>query len=246
MSGVFEQIRATKAAGQKQLAVLIDPDKATPERIAHLCQMFAEARPDLIFVGGSLVMSEVEAVVCQLKTLTDVPVVLFPGNASQLAKGADAVLFLSLISGRNPEYLIGQHVNAAPLIRQMRMESIPTGYMLIDGGTHTAVEYISGTQPIPSEKSDIAVATAMAGEMLGLKMLYLEAGSGAQSAVPCHMIERVKKSVDIPIIVGGGLRTPEAVDAACKAGADIVVVGTAIENNPDVYHSMRRAVDSAR
>lgn len=242
MNNVFDRIEAQRQSGRKQLAVLIDPDKATSEQLSHLCELFRCDAPEILLVGGSLVSSSVDRVVEQLRQLTSVPIVLFPGNAAQLSPLADAVLLLSLISGRNPEYLIGQHVSAAPIIRQMKLETIATGYMLIDGGVRTSVEYVSNTQPIPSAKTDIAAATAMAGQMLGMRMLYLEAGSGAATPVSQQMIQSVRRSVDIPIVVGGGLRSATDVVNALTAGADMVVVGTALETCPDQYLSICSAV----
>lgn len=230
---VYDYIVRQRQAGKKMLAVLLDPDKVTEELAVRLSELFKEHCPDMVLVGGSLVAADTEAMVRRLKSLFDVPIVLFPGNSSQIAPSADGILLLSLISGRNADYLIGQHVSSAIQIKQSGMEVIPTGYMLIEGGAVTSVQYISGTMPIPRKKNDIAVATAVAGEMLGLKMLYLEAGSGAKEHVPAEMVRAVRQQVDVPMIVGGGLRDVESVKEMFEAGADIVVVGTAIENNPD-------------
>lgn len=230
--GIYDIILKRRAEGKKLLAVLVDPDKASDEHIASLTDIFRSTPPDLILVGGSLVAADTEAVVRKLKSITDVPVVLFPGNGSQVAPSADAMLLLSLISGRNADYLVGQHVNSALQIRQTGLETIPTGYILIDGGSVTSVQYISGTMPIPRTKTDIAVATAVAGEMLGLKMLYLEAGSGASQPVPEEMVRAVRKHVNIPVIVGGGLRDIDSVKNMFKAGADVIVLGTIIEKDP--------------
>ncbi len=232
---VYEQIELNRATKRKQLAVLVDPDRSDAQSIESLCKRFTQSRPDMIFVGGSLVCADVASVVKQLKSLTDAPVVLFPGNASQFVSDADALLLLSLISGRNAEYLIGQHVSAALKIRLSGIETVPTGYILIDGGRRTAVEYISATTSIPAAKPELAVATAVAGEMLGLKMHYLEAGSGAEQPVPPHTIEAVRRNVHVPLIVGGGIRSGRAAIEACRAGADIVVVGTAIEQTPELF-----------
>lgn len=214
------------------LAVLVDPDKASDEHIANLSAICAEHTPDIVLVGGSLVSSDTDEVVKRLKKSIKAPVVLFPGSSSQVAASADAMLLLSLISGRNADYLIGQHVNSAMHIKKIGLETIPTGYMLIDGGCQTSVQYVSGTMPIPRTKTDIAVATAVAGEMLGLKMLYLEAGSGASQPVPEEIVEAVRAHVEIPIIVGGGLKDIESVKNRYKAGADIVVLGTIVEKDP--------------
>jgi phosphoglycerol geranylgeranyltransferase len=173
-----------------------------------------------------------------------IPTLLFPGSSFQLSYHADALLLLSLISGRNPELLIGQHVLAAPFLKVSPLEIISTGYMLIDGGVQSSVQYMSNTYPIPAHKNDIAVCTAVAGEMLGLKMLYLEAGSGARQPVPPDMIQAVRSAVQIPLIVGGGIRHPEQARAALQAGADVLVVGTAIENDPGLIREMASAVKS--
>lgn len=228
---IYEYIEQKRALGEKMFVVLVDPDKYNESMKSRLLKFFECRKPDFVFVGGSLVVESVDYVVNELKTLCDVPVVLFPGSAYQFTESADAILYLSLITGRNAEYLIGQHVGSSVRIKRSGVEVISTGYMLIEGGTTTSVEYISGTRPLPREKNDIAVATAVAGELLGLKMLYLEAGSGAKQPVPADMIKAVRAAVDLPLIVGGGLRTEENIQRAYEAGADIVVVGTAIEED---------------
>lgn len=234
--GVYDYIEERRQRGDKMFVVLIDPDKFSEGMLDKLSSLLSVRRADMIFVGGSLVMSDIGEVVKMLKSRFDIPVVLFPGSAQQFTEEADALLFLSLITGRNAEYLIGQHVMSSVRIKRSGVEVIPTGYMLVEGGVMTSVEYISGTQPLPRSKDDIAVATAVAGELLGLKMLYLEAGSGAKECVPESMIRAVRSSVGLPIIVGGGLRSIEDIDKAYSAGADLVVVGTAIEKimNSDV------------
>lgn len=234
--GVYDYIEERRQRGDKMFVVLIDPDKFSEGMLDKLSSLLSVRRADMIFVGGSLVMSDIGEVVKMLKSRFDIPVVLFPGSAQQFTEEVDALLFLSLITGRNAEYLIGQHVMSSVRIKRSGVEVIPTGYMLVEGGVMTSVEYISGTQPLPRSKDDIAVATAVAGELLGLKMLYLEAGSGAKECVPESMIRAVRSSVGLPIIVGGGLRSIEDIDKAYNAGADIVVVGTAIEKimNSDV------------
>ena len=211
------------------LAVLIDPDKAQLSYLNYLIEN--DHQFDYYFVGGSLVSNYNFDEVCKyLKKHTKKPVILFPGNGMHVSKEADAILFLSLISGRNPEYLIGQQVLAAPRIKQASLESIGTGYMLFDGGKTTTANYISNTVPIPKGKSDIATATAIAGEMLGLKALYLDTGSGALDTVETRTISEIKKSVDLPIIVGGGIQTQNQVKKIWASGANIAVVGTALEN----------------
>lgn len=229
---IYDQICAAKSKSEKLLAILIDPDHLSLESLPELMTSVNESPATHIMVGGSLIQkNEMDKYLSIIKGLTKLPVILFPGNYAQISNQADGILFLSLISGRNPEYLIGQHIHAAPLIKQTQLEVLSTGYMLIDSGAPTSVSYISNTQPIPRDKKDIALATALAGEMLGMKLIYLEAGSGAQSPVPAPMIQLVSSHLKIPIIVGGGLRTPEAIQEAHQAGADMVVVGTAFEKN---------------
>lgn len=223
-----------QAKGEKMLALLIDPDTCPPSRIGELRMLLSGCMPHLILVGGSLVTTETDRLVKELKAMASVPVVLFPGNVLQLTPAADALLFLSLLSGRNAEFLIGQQVVAAPLIRRAELETISTGYLLVDGNRATSVQYMSNTMPIPADKSDIAIATALAGQMLGMQSIYLEAGSGADVPVPVEMIEQVRKAIQIPLWVGGGLNTAEKVGAACRAGADVVVVGNALEKSPDL------------
>lgn len=220
------------------MAVLIDPDKSSENQLQQLVQYAQNAWIHYFFIGGSLLFNHtMNEVVSYLKANTEIPVILFPGNPSQISPLADGILLLSLISGRNPDLLIGRHVESAPLLKSSPLEVISTGYILIDGGKSTSVSYISNTTPIPSDKPDIAVATAIAGELLGLKSIYLEAGSGALHPVPLTTIRRVKKNIDIPLIVGGGIRTKEQLSDAFEAGANIVVIGTAIENQPELIQS---------
>ncbi|WP_220429224.1 geranylgeranylglyceryl/heptaprenylglyceryl phosphate synthase [Tenuifilum thalassicum] len=214
------------------LAILIDPDKEGSVDIDKIIENAEKSGASLLFVGGSLVNSPLHEFVERVKRMTSLPVVLFPGSAMQFSPKADGILFLSLISGRNPEFLIGQHVNVAAMVKQSNIEVIPTGYILVDGGTPTSVQYMSQTMPIPSNKHEIAVSTAIAGELLGLKAIYLEAGSGALNPVPLKMIEKVKENISIPLIVGGGIKTPQQVTYALSAGANLVVVGNALEKNP--------------
>ena len=228
---IYDRILKNREQGRKMLAVLVDPDKCDPRFMADFAAWVRGSSPDFIFVGGSLVSESTDNAVRYLKAETDVPVVLFPGNALQLSPDADALLFLSLISGRNPEYLIGQQVVAAPQIKRSGIEVIPVGYMLVDGGKPTSVEYMSNTMPIPHDKDDIAVATALAGEMLGLKMLYLEGGSGAARHVSEPMIAAVRSSVSLPLIVGGGVRDAQTARKIYSAGADLLVVGNVLEKD---------------
>lgn len=216
---------------RKKIAVLIDPDKHSGNSMVDAVKAVHNSVAEFIMVGGSLVNDKIEKAITIIKQYTSKPVVLFPGSLFQLSNKADCVFLLSLISGRNPEYLIGNHVHAAPYLKQSGVEVIPTGYMLIDGGETTAVEYISNTTPLPQNKPDLVSATAMAGELLGLKQIYLEAGSGAKNIVSPELIKQVRNKIDIPIIVGGGIKTAENIIEVFQAGADVIVLGSAIEND---------------
>ncbi|MBQ3655636.1 MAG: geranylgeranylglyceryl/heptaprenylglyceryl phosphate synthase [Bacteroidales bacterium] len=229
-------------SGEKHIAVLLDPDKLTVEKTAHYGSIIENSPASMIFIGGSLVNKDIEKTIEILKNETQKPVVIFPGSGSQFSDKADALLFLSLISGRNPEYLIGEQVKTAYKIKKSGIETIPTGYVLIDGGTVTSVQYVSNTMPIPSDKTDLAVSTAIAGELLGLKCFYLEAGSGAKFHVKKEIISAVKQNVSSPIIVGGGIRSIETVSELFSSGADIAVIGTAFENNPDFFKTSRNVL----
>ncbi len=223
---------------RKALAWLVDPDKTSKDYLKAQLGFANESGVDFVFVGGSLIFNHIDDLIEQVKELTPIPVVLFPGSPLQLSTKADALLLLSLISGRNPEYLIGNHVISAPFLRKSGIEIIPTGYMLIDGGQQTSVSYMSSTQPIPADKPDIALATAMAGEMLGLQVIYMDAGSGAKNPVPLAMISSVAAETRIPVIVGGGIRTTEGVRRVYESGADLVVVGNATESNRNLLREM--------
>lgn len=229
----------------KGFAVLIDPDKADVSYLEKCTNLANSSGASMIFIGGSLVFQALDPVFNQVRKLTDLPLVLFPGSAIQVTAAADAILFLSLISGRNPDYLIGNHVVAAPFLRKSGVEILPTGYMLVEGGQTTTVQYISQTNPLPSNKPEIAVATAIAGEMLGLRLLYMDAGSGAKQAIPAEVISAVSRHTDLPLIVGGGIRSGEQALAAYKAGADIIVVGNRVEEYPDFLAEIRQATDLA-
>lgn len=240
---IYDKIHAGKALSKKAFAVLIDPDKINEAQLHATITLAKNAQVDFFFVGGSLVVTNtLDDVVSIIKKESDIPVILFPGSPDQITSKADALLYLSLISGRNPELLIGHHVTSAPFIKQSGLEVMPVGYMLIDGGTPTTVSYISNTNPIPSNKNDIAACTAMAGEMLGLKLIYMDAGSGAQHAIPTPMIEQVAHQINIPLIIGGGITTPSKAVENCKAGADIIVVGNAIEKDPQLIIEMAKAI----
>lgn len=228
---------------RKQIAVLIDPDKQTEQELHAFARQLAKASVDFVFVGGSLLTADrMQSGVQTLKSMLDIPVVIFPGNEIQIAPNADALLFLSLISGRNPEMLIGKHVVSAPILKQSNLEVIPTGYILIDGGKPTSVVYMSNTVPIPYDKNDIAACTALAGEMLGLRLIYLEAGSGALCHVSSSMIHAVKQQISVPLIVGGGIRDVESAYTVCEAGADMVVIGTALEKDASKLQEFCQAV----
>jgi putative glycerol-1-phosphate prenyltransferase len=233
---VLKSLQQKHKANKKSIAVLVDPDKAEdPSRLLHLINLASENCVDYFFVGGSLVTSaNLSEVVKKIKENVTIPVVLFPGSAIQVDASADALLFLSLISGRNPELLIGQHVVAAPIIRNTRLEVIPTGYMLINSGKITSVAYISNTMPIPDDKYSLAASTALAGQMLGLQTIYIDAGSGAEKEISPRMIASVRKSIAIPLIVGGGINSAQKAIAALEAGADMIVVGNALEKDPDL------------
>lgn len=230
---------------QKQLAVLIDPDKQSPEQLEKTAKIAQKAGVDFLFVGGSLLTSDMLFhCVRTLKENSSIPVILFPGNTYQIARNADAMLFLSLISGRNPDMLIGMHVLAAPYIKLSGLETIATGYMLIDSGKPTAVSYMSNSFPIPNDKKDIAACTAMAGEMLGLKLIYMDGGSGAENTIPEEMISFVKQSINVPLIVGGGIRDTNKLKSMAEAGADIVVVGNRFEEEPELIFEFTEAIAS--
>lgn len=220
---------------RKVFSLLIDPEKHAGDVLKRTVDSASRASVDLILVGGSLISLPIDETIVAIKSITDIPVVLFPGNLLQLSSRADGILLLSLLSGRNPEYLIGNHVLASQYLKKSGLEIIPTGYILVDGHYLSSVEYISNTRPIPSEKADIVVATALAGEQLGLKLIYLEAGSGANDQVKEEIVMQVKDNISIPLIVGGGIRTPEDIRKLYRAGANGVVVGSAVEEN---YHML--------
>jgi phosphoglycerol geranylgeranyltransferase len=247
LTSTYDKIVHLKREHKKAFTVLVDPDKTTLKKADELVSLCTKANVDFIFVGGSLVVSDhIEELVQHIKSSCDIPVLLFPGSPSQVTPYADALLYLSLISGRNPEYLIGQHVISAPAVKKSGLEVIPTGYMLIDGGAPTTVSYISNASPIPTDKNEIALCTALAGEMLGLKLLYMDAGSGARQAIHENMIHAVASQINIPLIIGGGITTPEKAYNNCKAGADIIVVGNAIEKDTTLILEISQAVHSSK
>jgi len=242
---IYEALQSKKYSRQKSFAVLIDPDKVNAQKIDALTGLAVEAGVDLLLVGGSLVISNhLDEVVQRIKKNCNIPVILFPGTPSQVSKYADGLLYLSLISGRNPELLIGQHVISAPFVKKSGLEIISTGYMVIDGGAPTTVSYISNATPIPADKNEIAMCTAMAAEMLGMKLIYMDAGSGARQPVHEDMIAAVAAQIEIPLVVGGGIKDPEKAYLNCKAGADLIVVGNAIEKDHGLIREMGAAIHS--
>jgi putative glycerol-1-phosphate prenyltransferase len=241
---IYDYITDSVSSKRKLLALLIDPDKCSPAMLKQLASILKQHPPHLLMVGGSLISTPVAPVIDYLQNELQQKVVLYPGSPTHLTPNVDAVLFLSMISGRNPELLIGHHVVAAPYIKQHGIEPISTGYMLIDGGSPTSVEYISQTRPIPADKTDIAVATALAGEMLGMKMIYMDAGSGAKNAISPKTIQAVKNALNIPLMIGGGIASSGQLNAAYKAGADLVVVGNVLEKNPALIQSFLEAAAS--
>ncbi|MCF8309738.1 MAG: geranylgeranylglyceryl/heptaprenylglyceryl phosphate synthase [Bacteroidales bacterium] len=243
---IYSTIKKGMKANKKFFAVLIDPDDADPDGIQHLLKLADKAYVDFFFIGGSLITkSNFSAVIQQIKQHTNVPAVIFPGSMFQIDNQADAILLLSLISGRNPDYLIGQHVQAAPLLKNSNLEVVSTGYMLIDGGNTSTAQYISNTMPIPSGKKDIAASTAIAGELLGNQLIYLDAGSGAAHPVPPDLISTVKTQVNLPLIVGGGIKTPKQLGEAFSAGADVAVIGNALEKDPSLLKSFSETLKTS-
>ena len=249
MDAVFEYLLRVKEQKGAGYLVLIDPDKQGVEDAGALAVRADEAGIDAFLVGSSLLMSDrMEAVIRRIKELSDLPVIISPGSSSHLSQYADAVLLLSLISGRNPDFLIGEHVKAAPVIKKYGVEAIPTGYMLIDGGAYTSVQFMSATFPIPRDKPDIAVAHAMAAELLGMKTVYLECGSGSHLPVPDEMISAVKAGIDIPLVVGGGITEPAVAVAKVQAGADFIITGNVLEKtgNEALVYEFAQAIHNAK
>lgn len=239
---IYQHILNKKEEGKKLFAVLVDPDKFGT---AGFLDAIVDSHVDILLIGGSLLTNgNLEECIQVVKNKTKLPVLIFPGNVLQINKHADGILLLSLISGRNAEMLIGNHVLAAPVLKKSGIEIIPTGYILVDGGRTTSVSYISNTTPIPADKYDIATCTAIAGEQLGLKMIYLEAGSGAINNVNAEMITAVRNSIALPLIVGGGINSPEKALVCCKAGADIIVIGNAAEKNINLIKLVSEIVHS--
>lgn len=240
---VYEHIKDCRNSSKKLFAILIDPDKQDKNALLNIIKKAKSAQVDLFFVGGSLLTNDnLNSCIETLKENCQIPVVLFPGNAMQVNNKADAILFLSLISGRNADMLIGKQVITAPILKQSSLEIIPTGYMLIDSGKPTTASYMSNTTPIPYEKNEVAACTAMAGEMLGLKCIFMDGGSGAHHPISEIMISLVRQSVDTPVIVGGGIDSGQKAILNCKAGADIIVVGNAIEKDDSLIEEIANAI----
>jgi len=240
---IYNYILESKKKGKKLFSILVDPDKQDKNALLNIIEKATTAKVDFFFVGGSLLTHDsLDSCLTTLKENSDIPVILFPGNAMQVNDKADGILFLSLISGRNAEMLIGKQVITAPILKQSSLEVLPTGYMLIDSGKPTTVSYMSNTTPIPNDKNAVAACTAMAGEMLGLKLIFMDGGSGAKNPITEKMIATVKKSVDCPIIIGGGISSGEKAIANCKAGADIIVVGNAIEKEVNLISEISDAI----
>ncbi|MEN7548653.1 geranylgeranylglyceryl/heptaprenylglyceryl phosphate synthase [Rapidithrix thailandica] len=238
----YTTLARLRQKNHKAFAVLIDPDNCDEQACQRILTLTQSCPPAAFLIGGSLLTKRnIQEVNDFFKKHSSVPTVLFPGNSLHLISSADSILFLSLISGRNPEFLIGHHVVSAPFLKQSGMEVIPTGYMLVDCGSQTTVSYMSNTTPIPYNNKDIATCTAMAGELLGLKLIYMDGGSGAVKPISSEMIRAVKQAVDLPVVLGGGVRNVEQLLACYQAGADLVVVGNAIEKNPDFIKEMAEA-----
>lgn len=229
---ILAYIQKSSKKGEKILAVLLDPDKTSVQNIPSILKRIVKLKANFIFVGGSFVKNgTTDLFVKKLKNHTKIPIILFPGDYSQVTNNADALLFLSLLSGRNPEYLIEQQIKAVPYLKNSTLEIIPTGYILIDGGTHSSVLKVSNTMPISQENTELVIATAIAGMYKGKQLIYLEAGSGAKNPVNLNLIKKVKQQISIPLIVGGGIKSTQQIKMTFSSGADIVVIGNAFENN---------------
>ncbi|MBH70542.1 MAG: geranylgeranylglyceryl/heptaprenylglyceryl phosphate synthase [Flavobacteriales bacterium] len=243
MRNIYKHITQNANNGKKSFAILIDPDKQDKNKLRKIIKKAEESKVDYFFVGGSLLSYDsLDDCINTLKQNSKIPIILFPGNTMQINDKAEGILFLSLISGRNPDMLIGKQVIAAPILKESSLEVISTGYMLIDSGQQTTASYISNTQPIPSNKNAVAVCTALAGEMLGLKLIFMDGGSGAKNPISEKMITSVKKAINLPLIIGGGINSAKKAIDNCKAGADIIVVGNAIEKNINLINEIATAI----
>lgn len=237
---IYSNIRTSVAENKRLLAVLIDPDKMELDNVEAIVAKINESIATHIFVGGSEVDEGItETLVKAIKLYTTLPIVLFPGDVTQITNEADGILFLSLISGRNPDYLIGKHIEAVSKLTKTQLEILPTGYLLIENGKQTAVERVSNTKPLVRSNIQQIVDTAKAGELLGMKLIYLEAGSGATHPIESEIISAVKEELSIPLIVGGGIRTKAQLQVAYNAGADLVVIGSAFEKNPYFFEQLK-------
>ena len=236
---ILEHIKSSKLKGIKLLAILIDPDKIVINKLSDTISKIEPNSVDYILVGGSTVENGLtDSIVKEIKKLTSIPIILFPGDFTQISSNADALLFLSLISGRNPEYLIGQQVKSVKRLKETSLEIIPTGYILIDGGVETSVQQVSKTTPISQSNMEDITMTAIAGELMGKQLIYLEAGSGAIDAVSKEIIDNVSENISIPLIVGGGIRSKKQLKNAYRNGADMVIIGTAFEENNNILKSL--------
>lgn len=238
MTNIYNNILQSKAKNEKLLAILLDPDKIDLNKTQVLLEKISQSPATHIFIGGSQVQINIlDELISIIKAACVLPIILFPGDPTQISAQADAILFLSLISGRNPDFLIEHQVKAAPILKKTKLEIISTGYILIESGTETAVEKVSRTKPLDRNNTDVALATALAGEMLGNKLIYLEAGSGAKQAVPLEIIQFVSQNIKIPLIVGGGIIDLQGIQTAYEAGADMIVIGTAFEKDLNFFKS---------
>ena len=239
MNSVYTKILSSKKKGKKLLAILLDPEKIDLSTISETIKKINEKKIDFIFVGGSTVKNGITDIVVQkIKLLTTISIVLFPGDYSQITNRAEAILFLSLLSGRNPEYLIEQHIKSVPLLQNSKLEIIPTGYILIEGGVKTAVQKVSKTHPISQNKIEEITNTACAGMLMGNKLIYLEAGSGAKAPVSKEIINSVNQKINVPLIVGGGIKTKKQLEIAYNNGADLVVIGNGFEENSSLLFQL--------
>lgn len=244
---IYNDIINDKKKGLKKLAVLLDPDKHGENSLVKIIKLCNNANVDYFFIGGSLMnASRLDTFIQFIKGRSAIPCILFPGSTFQFSTQADAILYLSMISGRNPDLLIGKHVETSLMIKNSGLEVLPTGYMLIDGGKTTSVHYMSNTQAIPADKPNIAAATALAGELLGLKLMYLEAGSGAINPVSEDTIKLCAQTINTPLIVGGGIKSTKNAQSIIQSGADLIVVGNALENDPELVIDLSVAVHSSQ
>ena len=243
---IYQELCSLKKKGKSGFAVIVDPDKIAPSDMPYLAELCNDAKVDYLLMGGSLVVAhQIDTCIQRFKAESDIPVILFPGSPAQVSPYADALLYLSLISGRNADLLIGQHVVSAPMVKASGLEVISTGYIVVDGGVPTTVSYMSHSAPLPANKPDIALCTAWAGELQGKHVIYMDAGSGARNPISEEMLHKVASHIEIPLFVGGGIHTAEKVYSNCKAGANIIVVGNAIERDPMLIKELAQATKEA-